>query len=399
MSDEGIRACGGVFDLLIGRREGAAMRITIVHGPFLPVPEFRGAAVAKMWFQLGAEFAARGHAVTHVSRRAPELAARETRDGVAHVRVPSADRPANFGRVLMLDLFYAWRAARQAPDADVTVTNTFWAPVVLGPRHGAIFVDVQRMPKGQMRLYRRAARLRANSAAVAAAIARQAPQLLSRVRVIPNPLPFTPERPVDWAKKTKTVLFVGRVNPEKGIELLLDAWTARGAASVMRDWILEFVGPTSVAEGGGGEGWARGLQERFAAQDIVWRGPIFDPAPLNAIYERASVFAYPSLAARGETFGVAVLEAMAWGCVPVVSSLDCFRDFVRPGVNGVRFAHEGGEARAARVAAWREAETSGARTLAENAVRVRETHSSAAIAEELLADFAAIAGGRGERKS
>jgi glycosyltransferase involved in cell wall biosynthesis len=374
------------------------MRISILHGPFLPVPEFRGAAVAKAWFQLGAEFAARGHAVTHVSRLAPGLAPRETRDGVAHVRVPSTDRPANFGRVLMLDLFYAWRAARQAPDADVTVTNTFWAPVVLGARHGAIYVDVQRMPKGQMKLYRRAARLRANSAAVAAAIAEQAPQLISRVRVVPNPLPFTPGRPVDWAKKSKMALFVGRVNAEKGIELLLEAWKARHASSVMVDWILEIVGPSAVAEGGGGEEWARGLQQRFASRDIVWRGPIFDPAQLNETYERASVFVYPSLA-KGETFGVAVLEAMAWGCVPVVSSLDCFRDFVRPGVNGMTFAHEGGTATRALVDALGAAEKPSARVLAENAVRVRETHASAVVAEQLLADFAALTSQRSKDAS
>ncbi|MDD2762334.1 MAG: glycosyltransferase, partial [Opitutaceae bacterium] len=42
---------------------------------------------------------------------------------------------------------------------------------------------------------------------------------------------------------------------------------------------------------------------------------------------------------RGETFGVAVAEAMAAGAVAVVSQLGCFTDFVRPDAPGVIFNH------------------------------------------------------------
>lgn len=365
------------------------MRINIIQGPFLPVPAFRGGAVEKMWFALGPEFAARGHIVTQVSRKCDGLAAAETVNGVNHVRVPGYDRPAKMGASLWLDFWYARRALRAAPDADVTVTNTFWAPVLIKRRHGAAYVDVQRMPKGQMRLYRRAERLRANSSAVAEAIEADAPGSLPRVRVIPNPLPFA-ARPVDWAAKSKTILFAGRLHPEKGIALLLEAWGLLRRAGSLPGWRLELAGPAKISEGGGGEGWVQDLWSKFDVADAVWLGPVNDPAELNRRYENATVFAYPSLAVKGETFGVAVLEAMAWGAVPVVSGLACFRDFVVDGKNGIFFAHDGAKPAEALAAALVRAAGSESRAMAEAALDVRTTHANATIAEQFLADFEAV---------
>jgi glycosyltransferase involved in cell wall biosynthesis len=372
------------------------MRITILQGAFLPVPPLRGGAVEKMWFGLGPEFARRGHTVTHVSRQCDGLAAGEMIGGVRHLRVKGYERPRRLAASLARDFFYTWRAARRAPDADVIVTNTFWAPLLLGRRHGAIYADVQRMPKGQIRFYGRAGRLRANSSAVEAAIVAEWPAAGARVRVIPNPLPFAPERPVEWTRKTKTVLFAGRLHPEKGIELLLAAWVQARARGALAGWRLELVGPVTVAEGGGGEAWAEALQKRYASPDIVWRAPIYSAAALNRAYEAATVFAYPSLAVKGETFGVAVLEAMAWGAVPVVSGLACFRDFVTEGENGLIFDHAGVAPTLALAEALERAALDSSRALAERAIAVRGTHSNAAMAEKFLADFACLAAGRRE---
>lgn len=270
------------------------------------------------------------------------------------------------------------------------MTNTFWAPLLLQPRHGAIYVDVQRMPRGQMKFYRRAARLRANSSAVAQAIVAEAPRLQARVAMIPNPLPFVPSGPVNWAAKEKLVLFAGRLHPEKGIELLLQAWTELRAARRLDGWRLELLGPTRGSEGGGGEDWADGLRRRFARDDIAWRAPVYDAAELNRVYARAGVFAYPSLAAKGETFGLAILEAMAWGAVPVVSDLACFRDFVEAGSNGLIFVHDRAQASTALATALEQAAQPAAQALARHATRVRESHSVAAIAGQFIADFASL---------
>ena len=62
------------------------------------------------------------------------------------------------------------------------------------------------------------------------------------------------------------------------------------------------------------------------------------PAPENE-FENSKLFVYPSLAEKGETFGLAVLEAMSCGSVPVVPSLECFQDLVVPQENGYVFDH------------------------------------------------------------
>ena len=62
--------------------------------------------------------------------------------------------------------------------------------------------------------------------------------------------------------------------------------------------------------------------------------PIFDRDALKKEMKKAKLFIYPSQAKEGETFGLAVLEAMSCGCVPVVSTLPCFMDFITFGMEG-----------------------------------------------------------------
>lgn len=367
------------------------MKIAILHSGFMPSPPLRGGAVEKMWHRLALEFARRGHEVTQISRACDGLPVTETIAGVRHRRADGFDRPKSMWRAIWRDARWNLRSRGLLPLADVVVTNSFLAPLLLPRGCGSIYVDVQRMPKGQMKLYQRAARLRANSTAVVEAIVAEAPGMRDRVRMIPNPLPFVPERLVNWECKTRTVLFVGRLNPEKGIELLLEAWQLARQHGRLRGWKLELVGPADVEGGGGGEGWVRELQARFAAPDVAWHPPVYDTAALGKIYERAAVFVYPSLAERGETFGLAVLEAMAWGAVPVVSGLACFRDFLQPGSNGWSFDHRGAGGAKALMVALDEAAGADLRTMGARAVAVRDSHSSVSIAERFLADFAKIA--------
>ena len=67
--------------------------------------------------------------------------------------------------------------------------------------------------------------------------------------------------------------------------------------------------------------------------------PSFEKNKLIEELLSARIFAYPSLAEKGETFGLAVLEAMSCGCVPLVSNLKCFADFVENERNSVVFEH------------------------------------------------------------
>ena len=317
------------------------MKITIIQGAFLPVPPLMGGAVEKVWHALGGEFARRGHEVTHISRRWGDLPNGEVSDGVRHLRVAGFDTPRSVFRLKVLDLIYSWRVSRRLPAADILVTNTFWLPVLVkDPALGRLYVHVARFPKGQMRLYGGVARLQTVSGAIAQAISEEVPRLASKVRVIPYPLIDEWEREDEAIRRERRILYAGRVHPEKGLDLLIRAMVSL-PAGLMADWKLVIVGPAEIAAGGGGAQYLEELK-RLAepiAGSVEWVGSVFDLGELAAHYRRASLFVYPSLAERGETFGLAPLEAMSHGCAPLVSDLACFKDHIDNEVTGFVFDH------------------------------------------------------------
>ena len=342
----------------------------------------------KLWYGLALEFSRQGHNVTQVSRAVPELPESSVEHGVRHLRVRGYDQPSSTLRLKFRDLLYTRRALRILPPADVVVTNTFWAPFLAKPKHGAIYVSVERMPKGQMKYYRRAARLRACSQAVAEGIIQEAPDANARVKVVPNPLPFMPAQEVDWTVKGDEVIYVGRIHPAKGVEMLLRAFVrAKKNGWIGANWRLTFVGPSDEAKGGGGTDWWRRVMEANADEQVRWVGPIYDEEKLNEFYRRSRIIAYPTLDEKGEAMPIAPLEGMAWGCVPIVSALACFRDYVIPGENGVVFDHRVEDPVDTLGRAFAIASRGEGSSMARRATAVRETHGLASIAAQFVDDF------------
>jgi alpha-1,3-rhamnosyl/mannosyltransferase len=104
------------------------------------------------------------------------------------------------------------------------------------------------------------------------------------------------------------VLFVGTLDPRKGVDVLLDAW-----CQLPRDVQLEF--PLVLA---GSLGWRNG-EVMKKIESLVAKGDIHHlqyvpDEQLPQLYSGAALFAYPSIY---EGFGLPVLEAMASG-VPVI---------------------------------------------------------------------------------
>lgn len=318
------------------------MKITIVLGAFLPVPPTMGGAVEKMWYALGHEFADRGHEVVMISRKMPDQPEEEVAGGIRHLRVGGFEVPGSLIWLKVLDLFYSLKVKAILPAADVLVTNTFWLPVLSrDPSRGRIYVHVGRYPKGQMRFYRRAARLQAPTTAIASAIAKEVPQLSQKISVVPYPAPKAiAGAPPSIIARPEIILYVGRVHPEKGVHLLVDAFI-RGTRAAFTGWKLMIVGPTETKFGGGGRKYL-GALERSAVESnnrVTFVGSIFDLAELENAFHSARLFVYPSLAERGESFGLAPLEAMTLGCAVLVSKLDCFADFIQDGETGCVFDH------------------------------------------------------------
>lgn len=367
------------------------MRIGIVTGPWLPVPAVRGGAMQKVWHGLAREMVRAGHEVTIVARSFPGQPRVETIEGVRFLRSGGFSQGKHLAWDLAKDLLYALATLARLPAGDILVTNDFWLPMLaarLRRSAGAVVVSAGRFPKGQYRLYRRAARIVAISGAVRAAIAEEQPAVAAKTRVIPLPVdlaPFAGAAPMREA--TPKLLFVGRVHPEKGLELLLGAFALLAARSP--EWRLEIVGPAAEAEGGGGERYLERLRDLARGQRVDFRGPVFEPAALAAVYRGAELFCYPSLAERGEAFGVAALESMAAGVAPVVSDLACFRDFVRDGENGWVFDHRGpgAEEALAGVLARAMADASLRERAGREARREAERFGFAAVAAAYLAEF------------
>lgn len=108
----------------------------------------------------------------------------------------------------------------------------------------------------------------------------------------------------------KQVLFLSRIHPKKGIELLLDAWDAIHES--FPDWNLVIVGngdPVYVEE-------LHGAISRMGLSRCVrLLPPRFGKAKLD-LYGESALFVLPSFS---ENFGVVIAEALACG-VPVITT-------------------------------------------------------------------------------
>ena len=369
------------------------MKITIVQGPYFPVPPVLHSGVEKMWYGLGREFARLGHSVVHLSRQFPGLEDRSRDGGVDYRRLRSRDAPRSRLWYRAYDLFYSLRALRALPaGADILVSNCMWLPIfVRSRRFGVLCVHVARYPKGQMRLYRHAPRLQAVSRPVAMAIGDELGSA-SRIRIIP---PFVEIEaggggPPPEAR-SNTILYVGRLHPEKGVHLLLEAF-----AQLRRpDLQVAVIGSHESSRGGGGDGYRRFLGELAARcpGQVAFLGPV-DASALRLNYRSAAMLVYPSLAEGGESFGVVPLEAMVYGCPVLVSALQCFQDYLIPGQNGLVFDHRGAGAIAALTEALRQMAVDEPlrRRLGLAGYATAREFSLENIAQKYLADFEILTG-------
>jgi phosphatidylinositol alpha-mannosyltransferase len=130
------------------------------------------------------------------------------------------------------------------------------------------------------------------------------------------------------------LLFVGRLDPRKGVQLLLDAMPevverTRGRARLL------IVGDSYLR---------RGYESSVPAAlrpHVVFLGHV-PSADLPRWYATGDIFVSP--ASGNESFGIVLLEAMATGRTVVASDIPGYRSVVIPEHNGVMFAP--GDARA-----------------------------------------------------
>jgi glycosyltransferase involved in cell wall biosynthesis len=142
---------------------------------------------------------------------------------------------------------------------------------------------------------------------------------LQNVTVIHNPSYFVAKGQADYS--AHRVIAAGRFVPQKGFDLLIEAWSK--VCKTRPDWELHIYG-------GGDKTKFHTLAERLGAERLYLEEPTKE---IMQRYQESSIYA---LSSRFEGMPMVLLEAMTCGLPPVAFACPCGpRDMIQPGRNGL----------------------------------------------------------------
>ncbi len=149
------------------------------------------------------------------------------------------------------------------------------------------------------------------------------PFLRRKMHIVPNPV-LRPGAAADViGGPGRTILSVGRLEPEKDQATLIDAFGQ--VAARFPEWKLRIVGEGSLRSSLEARASSLGLSGR-----VELSGAVRD---VSSEYSSAQLFVLPSIY---ESFGLVTAEAMAHG-LPVIGFADCpgTNQIIKPGINGL----------------------------------------------------------------
>lgn len=131
------------------------------------------------------------------------------------------------------------------------------------------------------------------------------------IAIIPNGIDLTETMAShDPQKAQRTVLFLSRLHPKKGLPALLDSWSR--LSQDRPDWQLVVAGPDEGGHRAALEAMVRDKQIPRA----IFSGPVYGQEK-NALLSEADLFVLPTLS---ENFGIAVAEALGAGVPAIVTT-------------------------------------------------------------------------------
>jgi glycogen synthase len=325
--------------------------VRILLAPSAYYPHVGG--IEELTRQLALTFEARGHEAAVLTNRWPPGVPRsEVRDGIGVTRLrfplPAkrlttalhflAASPAAVGALVRL--IHRWRPdvvhviGAGPPSAYFAALHARLRPPLVFTAQGELTFDAHRVFERSATLLAALRRMLRQADAVTACSAfvmrdlEKLAEIRGRSYVIPNGV-----APGDFANVTPEkrwdpyVLAVGRLVPQKGFDVLLDAFATERLAGLH----LVFAG----------DGFERAsLEARAAVLGLAGRvrflGSVDRPR-ISSLLRGARAFALPS---RGEAFGIALLEAMAAGVPSVAAEAGGIPEIVQDGENALLFEAE-----------------------------------------------------------
>lgn len=128
------------------------------------------------------------------------------------------------------------------------------------------------------------------------------------VCVVPNGIDLPAAAP-RTADRPRQLLYLGRIHPKKGIDMLLNAWQA--VQLRFPEWELHIAGP----DNDGYLGTMQTLVTQLRLERVRFRGALYGEEKIKA-YRAASAFVLPT---HSENFGMTVAEALAAGTPAIVT--------------------------------------------------------------------------------
>lgn len=309
-------------------------------------------------YDLSRSLAARGAAVTVVTlfRGGPSRPGVDGQEGVEVIRVPLVD-PAGegfwdfalaLGRALFAGGVEAFAGRRfgvvhchdwMTLDAGLALRERFGTPLVAtihaterGRQGGGLTAPIQHwIDDAERDLGALADRIIVCSRAMRREVEHELAIPRRRIVVVPNGVdpervepPERRPRPRGFRADRAWVLFVGRLVPEKGVDVLLRAWPGVTREHPAAELAILGSGPYQTD--------LEAEAEAIGVADRVHFFGFTGQAERNRWLRAAKVAVFPS---RYEPFGIAALEAMVAGVPVVASATGGMADYLLPGENAL----------------------------------------------------------------
>jgi len=348
------------------------------------VPRFPGDVAGSFVLRLAIELQRRGARVDVIAPGATDLASHGTVDGVPILRVPYAANSAMtlaYTGTMVEQVRESWRArfallgmlralrhvtrermreAQNAGDPYDVVHSHWWFPAGLAlwrswtPRRAAMTspTRVLTMHGSDVRLAQKIAPARRLMAAVCSEydvltavstwLANTAVKVQPTLQVTVAPMPVNTTcfgLPPD--EHRSGLLFVGRLNAQKGVIDLLNALSRPTLLKALGEGLVHIVG-----DGPERKTLVERADQLGISPRIRWHG-VLEPAALAALYQRAIAVVMPS---REEGLGLVAVEAQLCGAAVVAYDSGGIGDVVHPTFGGELVAVGDTEALALAVA-------------------------------------------------